>query len=191
MSRQWWKHPHLLSGETYFKLFLFKLIFKGIVWLWRGYSPTKGRRNEKKQTNKQTNKQTKRYHLSFELRKRMSKIIITFKNESRYFWHLLTHVKFYCYFRRVATFGRSLLWELYGMWIASFTLRENWWMSWSINLTSSQSAKCSVFLACSMKRQRFIMTSWKPYVPFLFPSKSVQHFLSTCFVNEYFARNLL
>ena len=28
-------------------------------------------------------------------------------------------------------------------------------------------------------------------VPFLFPSKSAQHFLSTCFINEYFARNLL
>ena len=32
-----------------------------------------------------------------------------------YFWHLLTPVKIYHYFQRVATFGGSLLWELYGM----------------------------------------------------------------------------
>ena len=36
--------------------------------------------------------------------------------EGRYFWHLLTPVKFYRFLWRVATFGgsRSLLWELYG-----------------------------------------------------------------------------
>ena len=38
----------------------------------------------------------------------------------RYFWH----VKFYCYFRRGATFGGSLLWELYGILILSISNRE-------------------------------------------------------------------
>ena len=35
--------------------------------------------------------------------------------EGHNFWHLLTPVKFYRYFRIVSTFGGSLLWELYGI----------------------------------------------------------------------------
>ena len=48
--------------------------------------------------------------------------------------------------------------------------------------------------ACFLSRPvpigSLIITSWKQYVPFLFPNKSVKHFCSSCVVNEYFARNL-
>ena len=45
-------------------------------------------------------------------------------SECCYFWHLLTPVKFYHYFRRVATFGRSLLWELYGNPCCNYNFRN-------------------------------------------------------------------
>ena len=82
--------------------------------------------------------------------------------EGRYFWHLLTPVKFYRYFRIVSTFGGSLLWELYGI----MKKCHYAYLGISHVIIGNQNYCALVDMSCMVNRMCCVRLSQSPF-PFL------------------------